>query len=197
MRPVPPIIEHLLSCLLLLGQQVPQREIIYNILHILDPVLQSVAAAAQAVVLQVENLEASEEVLDELIDEERTLVVTKSDRIACKASLSTLSASLHMKWQSGQRTSSSTSEIRDCRYSSRVRWNSSRSFRFTGTGHVSFLPCSAIVVPTLQDLAQLLNRKQTPSLDLSAVVLIATQPAPEKKAFNLSGGQFCSCVESK
>lgn len=120
-------------CLLLLGQQIPQREIVHNILHILDPVLQSITAAAQAVVLQVEDLEASKEVLDELIDEERTLVVTKSDRVACKASLSTLSANLHVRWRSGQRTSSSTSEMRDCRYSSSVRWNSSRSLRFTGT----------------------------------------------------------------
>jgi hypothetical protein len=98
MRPVRSIVKRLSNCLLLLWQQVPKREIIHNILHVLDPVLQSVTAAAQAVVLQVEDLEASKEVLDELVDEKRTLVVTKSDRVACKTSLSTLSATLRIRW---------------------------------------------------------------------------------------------------
>jgi len=61
--------------LLLLRHQVPQREVVHDILYILDPVLQPVAAAAQTVVLEVENLEASMQVLDELVDEERALVV--------------------------------------------------------------------------------------------------------------------------
>jgi hypothetical protein len=59
----------LLRLLLLLRHQVPQRQIIHNILDILDPVLQTITAAAQAVVLEVEHLEASVQVLDELVDE--------------------------------------------------------------------------------------------------------------------------------
>jgi len=64
-----------LRLLLLLRHQVPQREVVHDILHVLDPVLQPVAAAAQAVVLEVENLKASVQILDELVDEERALVV--------------------------------------------------------------------------------------------------------------------------
>jgi len=84
---VRPIVERFSSCLLLLWQEVPQREIIHNVLHILDPVLQSVTTAAQTVVLEVEDLEASKQVLDELVDEKRTLIVTKSDRVACETCL--------------------------------------------------------------------------------------------------------------
>jgi hypothetical protein len=65
-----------LRLLLLLRHQIPQREIIHDILHILDPVLQPVAAAAQAVVLEVEDLETSMQVLDKLVDEQWTLVIT-------------------------------------------------------------------------------------------------------------------------
>jgi hypothetical protein len=54
-----------------------------------------------------------------------------------------------------------------------------------------------MVVHTFQDLAQLLDSEQTPSPNLSAVVLVATQPAPEKKAFNLPGCQFYRRIESK
>lgn len=73
--------------LLLLRHQVPQRQIIHHILHILDPVLQPVAATSQAVVFQVKNLEASMQVLDELVDEQRALVVAERDSITCKACL--------------------------------------------------------------------------------------------------------------
>jgi hypothetical protein len=55
--------------LLLLGYQVPQRQIVHDILNILDPVLQSVTTAAQAVVLEVKHLEAGVQVLDKLVDE--------------------------------------------------------------------------------------------------------------------------------
>jgi hypothetical protein len=54
---------------LLFRHQVPQRQIIHNVLDILDPVLQAVTTAAQAVVLEVEYLEASVQVLDKLVDE--------------------------------------------------------------------------------------------------------------------------------
>lgn len=73
--------------LLLFGQQIPQRKIIDDILHILDPVLEPVTPTAQAVVLQVQDLEASKQILDKLIDQQRALVVTKSDGVACKTRL--------------------------------------------------------------------------------------------------------------
>jgi hypothetical protein len=82
----------LLLLLALLRHQVPQRQIVHHIFDVLDPVLQPIAAAAQAIVLEVEHLEARMQVLDELVDEQRTLVVTESDGIACKAGLSWLVA---------------------------------------------------------------------------------------------------------
>jgi hypothetical protein len=72
---------------LLLRHQVSQRQIIDNILHILDPVLQSIATTSQAVVLEVENLEASMQVFDKLVDEQRALIVPKRDGIASESSL--------------------------------------------------------------------------------------------------------------
>jgi hypothetical protein len=83
-----PLTAHrLLRLLLLLWHQVPQRQVIHDILDVLDPVLQPVAAAAQAVVLEVEDLEARMQVLDELVDEQRSLVVAERDSVASKASL--------------------------------------------------------------------------------------------------------------
>jgi hypothetical protein len=76
-----------LHLLLLLRHQIPQRQIVHHILHILDPVLQPIAATPQAIVLQVENLEASVQILDELIDEQRALVVAESDSVTCKTCL--------------------------------------------------------------------------------------------------------------
>jgi hypothetical protein len=55
--------------LLLLRHQIPQRQIIHDVLDILDPVLQAIATATQAVVLEVEHLEPSVQVLDELVDQ--------------------------------------------------------------------------------------------------------------------------------
>jgi hypothetical protein len=77
----------------LLRQQIPQREIVHNILHILDPVLESITAAAQAVVLEVEDLESREQVLDKLVDENGTLIVTERDGVAGKARLGAVSMS--------------------------------------------------------------------------------------------------------
>jgi hypothetical protein len=58
-----------LRLFLFLRHQVPQRQIIDNVFDILDPVLQAIAAAAQAVIFEVEHLEASVQVLDKLVDE--------------------------------------------------------------------------------------------------------------------------------
>jgi hypothetical protein len=74
----------------LLRQQVPQREIVHYILHVLDPVLEPIAAAAQAVVLEVEDLESRKQVLDKLVDENGTLIVTERDGVAGKARLGLL-----------------------------------------------------------------------------------------------------------
>jgi hypothetical protein len=75
--------------LALLRDQVPQRQVVDHVLHILDPVLQPIALPPQDVVLQVKDLEACEHILDKLVDEERTLIVTQRDGVACKASLCT------------------------------------------------------------------------------------------------------------
>ena len=82
----------MIHCLLgLLGQQVSQRKIVHDILHVLDPVLESIAAAAQAVVLEVEDLESRKQVLDKLVDENGALVVSERDGVAGKARLEAVS----------------------------------------------------------------------------------------------------------
>jgi hypothetical protein len=83
-----PLTAHrLLRLLLLLWHQVPQRQVIHDILDVLDPVLQPVAAAAQAVVLEVEDLEARVQILDKLVDEQRSLIVAQGDGITSEAGL--------------------------------------------------------------------------------------------------------------
>lgn len=78
--------KHLLVLRLLLDQ-VPQREIIDDVLHILDAVLDGIAPLTQGIVLQIQDLEAGVEILDELVDEQRPLVVAHGDRVAGKAGL--------------------------------------------------------------------------------------------------------------
>jgi hypothetical protein len=121
----------LLLLLALLRHQVPERQIVHHVFNVLNPVLQPVATAAQAIVFEVENLEARMQVLDELVDEQRALVVAESDGVACKAGLTRLAWGVGIEIDG--RTSSSTSVMRDWRYSSSERWNSSRSLRLTGT----------------------------------------------------------------
>ena len=48
--------------------QVPQREIVDNILNLLDIVLNAIASPSQRIVLEIQDLESSMEVLDELAD---------------------------------------------------------------------------------------------------------------------------------
>jgi hypothetical protein len=92
LAPRVPSVDHampqLLSLSILLRHQIPQRQVIHHVLDILDPVLQPVAAAAQAVVLEVKNLETGVQVLDKLVDKKRSLVVAQSNGIASKAGLS-------------------------------------------------------------------------------------------------------------
>lgn len=79
---------------IVLGQQIPQRQVIHHVLDVLDAVLEAVAPAAQDVVLEVEDLEAGEDVLDELVDEQWALVVAERDGVAREAGLMLLSQSL-------------------------------------------------------------------------------------------------------
>lgn len=58
----------LCRCSSLLGDQVPQREIIHNILNLLDTVLYAIASPSQRVILEVQDLEARMQILDELAD---------------------------------------------------------------------------------------------------------------------------------
>src|SRR5262249_22967438 len=53
---------------LLRGNQIPQRQVVHHVLDLLDGVLDGVHALPQDVVLEVEHLEASVQVLDEAAD---------------------------------------------------------------------------------------------------------------------------------
>lgn len=62
------------------------------------------------------------QVLDELVDEQWTLVVSQSDCVACEACLSALAAYRCWLYHAiNRRTSSSTSVMSECRYSSSER----------------------------------------------------------------------------
>ncbi len=60
----------------ILGQQPPQAQIVDDILHIFDPVFKSVAALSQGIVLQIEDLKPSVNVLDESADLQWSAVVS-------------------------------------------------------------------------------------------------------------------------
>ena len=62
-----------------LHHQPSQTKIVHHILNVLHAVLDSVAAFPQSVVLEVENLETSVDVFDELTDLQRTPVVAQCD----------------------------------------------------------------------------------------------------------------------
>ena len=61
--------------LLLLPHQPPQTKIIHHILDILDAILDAIAALAQDIVLEVQNLESGVHVFDELADLQWAAVV--------------------------------------------------------------------------------------------------------------------------
>jgi hypothetical protein len=73
------------SCLCLrlfrLGNQVPKRQVVDNILHLLDVILDAVDLPAYDVVLQVQQLEPGEQVLDELADANRKFDISQGDRV--------------------------------------------------------------------------------------------------------------------
>lgn len=67
-----------------LWRQATKAQIVHHILDFLHLVLDDITALAQDVVLQVQNLEASMDVLDEPTDLMRAVVITQSDGIACQ-----------------------------------------------------------------------------------------------------------------
>ena len=69
------------SSLLLLREQAPQAKIVNHILNLLNLVLDAIAALTQRIVLQVQNLEPSMHLLNELGNLHRPAVITKSNRI--------------------------------------------------------------------------------------------------------------------
>lgn len=81
--------------------------------------------------------------------------------------------------------------MREWRYSSSERWNSSRSLRFTGTGRISDEHVHCNLEHTLEDLAELLDGQETAALHLTTVVLVTTEPAPEQSALALPCCQYC------
>jgi hypothetical protein len=66
---------------LLLRQQTSQAEIVDHILDLLDLVLDTIAPLPQRIVLQVQDLESSVHILDELGNLHRPPVVAESDRV--------------------------------------------------------------------------------------------------------------------
>lgn len=65
-----------------LRRQPSQTKIVHHILDLLDTVLDAVAALAQSVVLEVEDLEAGVDVFDELADLHRLAVVALGHGVA-------------------------------------------------------------------------------------------------------------------
>ena len=72
---------------LVFRRQPSQTQIVHHILHFLDPILDAITALPERVVLQVQDLEARVDVLDELADLQRPAIVSQRDRVARKASL--------------------------------------------------------------------------------------------------------------
>lgn len=67
--------------------QITQAQIIHHIFHLANFVLYAIVPPAQRVVFEVENLKASVQILDELADDERALIVAESDGVAGQACL--------------------------------------------------------------------------------------------------------------
>jgi hypothetical protein len=65
--------------------QSSQREIIHDILHPLDIVLDGISPLPQDIVLEIEQLEARKQVLDEGADDERQLEVAQRDGVGRQA----------------------------------------------------------------------------------------------------------------
>lgn len=70
-----------------LRHQTPQTQIVHHILDILDAILDTVAALAQSVVLEVQDLKPGVHVFDELRDLQGAGVVAEGYGVAGKAGL--------------------------------------------------------------------------------------------------------------
>lgn len=76
---------------MILWEQVPQRKIIHYILNLLDLVLDGVTPLPKDIVLEVEYLETSMHIFDELANQERNVVVPHCDGVARESSLGDVS----------------------------------------------------------------------------------------------------------
>lgn len=73
---------------LLLRSQTSEAQVIDDIFDFLDTIFDAIRSLAEGVVLEVQNLESSMDVLDELCDLNRTRVITLSHAVAGKTCLS-------------------------------------------------------------------------------------------------------------
>jgi len=64
-----------------LWYQIPQRQIIHNILNLLDTIFDAITSPPQGIILEIQNLKASVDVLDELTDLKWSLVISQCDTI--------------------------------------------------------------------------------------------------------------------
>lgn len=70
-----------LCCRFCFWNKVPQGKVIHDILNLLHAVLDTIAAAPQGVVLQIQDLEAGVHVLNELTDLEGPLIIAQGNRV--------------------------------------------------------------------------------------------------------------------
>jgi hypothetical protein len=115
------------------GDQIADNQIVADVLHLLDVVLEPVAPAPERVVLEVEHLEAGVDVLDKRADQLRPLEVALGDGIGHQSAWLLSVRTCPQRMVCFFLTSSSTKLMTAWRYSSSVMWNASSVFRFTGT----------------------------------------------------------------
>ena len=68
-----------------LWHKAPQAQIIDHLLDLLDLVLDTITSPPQAIVFQVQNLEAGVQLIHKLADLEWSCEVTESDTVRCEA----------------------------------------------------------------------------------------------------------------
>jgi len=83
--------------LLLLRHETSEAEIIHNIFDFLDAVLDTIRSLAKRIILEVQDLESSMKMLDELCNMNRTRVVTLSHTVASETCLSGMSEHTYMQ----------------------------------------------------------------------------------------------------
>jgi len=70
-----------------LRNQSSEAQVVHDIFHLPHFVLYAVTTSSQRVILEVEDLEASMKVFDELADHQRSLIIAQRHRVARKTSL--------------------------------------------------------------------------------------------------------------